>query len=187
MTKKTSKKAAEEEKLAPSAKESGTTSSEQGKSAPQSLKNLYEREMERYRVFLEHGFDVAYKYYGFTLFHSLSNEEKVEILKKLGFEPKNPEDFYNLGCMSAKKEDYTAARNYFERTIELAADFEQAYYNLALTLERMGEEEAAIKNWEIYSEFLDEDSTEALLISQHLEELRGGKSESKRTDSNKES
>jgi tetratricopeptide (TPR) repeat protein len=111
----------------------------------------------------------------------------VEILKKLGFEPKNPGDFYNLGCVAARREDYAAARNYFEKTIELAADFEEAYYNLALTLESMGREKDAIRNWEIYNEFLDEDSSEALLVSQHIEELKGTSVEAKRTDPNKES
>jgi len=187
MTKRATKKTSEDEKAAPPAGEEKKTATREEKPLSQSLKTLYEREMERYRVFLQHGFDVAYKYYGFSLFHSLSNEEKVDILKKLGFEPKNPEDFYNLGCMAAKKDDYRAARNFFEKTIELAADFEEAYYNLALTLENLGEENEAITNWEIYNEFLDEDSSEALLVSQHIEELKGPKPESKRTDSNKES
>jgi len=187
MTKRITKKASEEEKIAPAHGVKEKTAAQEAKSPSQPLKTLYEREMERYRVFLQHGFDVAYKYYGFSLFHSLSNGEKVEILKKLGFEPKNPGDFYNLGCVAAKREDYAAARNYFEKTIELAADFEEAYYNLALTLESMGREKDAIRNWEIYNEFLDEDSSEALLVSQHIEELKGTSVEAKRTDPNKES
>ena len=187
MTKRITKKAVEEQKVSAQAGEQGKNISEEGKSAHQPLKNLYEKEIERYRSFLEHGFDVAYQYYGFTLFHSLSNEEKVEILKKLGFEPRNPEDFYNLGCMAAKREDYAAARNYFEKTIGLAADFEEAYYNLAFVLENLEEEKAALENWGIYNEFLDEDSAEALLISQHIQELKGSLSGSKRTDSNEES
>jgi tetratricopeptide (TPR) repeat protein len=182
MTKRITK-ASQEEKSAQGTSVKEKTTAQEEKSPSQPQKSLYEKEMERYRIFLQHGFDVAYKYYGFSLFHSLSNEEKVEILKKLGFEPKNPEDFYNLGCMAAKREDFAAARNFFEKTIALAADFEQAYYNLALTLESLGQDKDAIRNWEIYNEFLDEDSSDTLLVSQHIAELKGTKAESKGTES----
>ena len=158
-------------------------SAKEAPSTDLSQKNLYQRELERYHVFLQYGFDVAYKYYGFSLFHSLLPEEKVEIMQKLGFEPKNPEDFYNLGCLAAQKEDYVSAREYFEKTIDMAADFEEAYFNLAITKENLGEEEDAIQNWEIYSEFLDEDSSEALLISQRIEDLKAAQTVSKKKDS----
>lgn len=146
-------------------------------------KNLYEKEMEKYRIFLQYGFDVAYKYYGFSLFHSLTPEEKVDIMQKLGFEPRNPEDYYNLGCLAAQKGDFLNASKYFQKTIEIAADFEEAYYNLAITQENLGEEQDAIQNWEMYSEFLDEDSSEALLISQHIADLKTTQSSSKKKDS----
>lgn len=158
-------------------------SAKEALSAPFPQKNLHERELERYRVFLQYGFDVAYKYYGFSLFHSLFPEEKVEIMQKLGFKPKNPEDYYNLGCLAAQKEDYVSACKFFEKTIDMAADFEEAYFNLAITQENLGEEEDAIQNWEIYSEFLDEDSSEALLISQRIEELKAAHTVSKKKDS----
>ena len=177
--KKEPKAKGEEKKQAKKVKAKEDTSS----SKP--AKSLYEKELDHYRMFLEHGFDTAYNYYGFSLFHSLSPEEKVEIFKKLGFEPKTPEDFYNLGCLSARDEDYQTARKFFEKTIDMAADFEEAYYNLALTLEKLGKDKAAIENWELYSEFLDDDSSEALLISQHLEELKGTKSIAKTKSSRK--
>jgi tetratricopeptide (TPR) repeat protein len=134
--------------------------------------NLYKRELERYRTHLQRGFESAYKIYGFTLFHSLLPEEKVEIFQQLGFEPKNPEDFFNVGCIAAQKEDYTKACKHFRKTIELAEDFEQAYYNLAICLERLGEFNDAIENWKIYYAFLNEDSSEALMIAKHIEELK---------------
>ena len=186
MSRKANKKSAEQDKKTAAEKTEQTSAPEsEGTSPPP--KNLYEKEIERYRVFLQHGFDVAYKYYGFTLFHSLSNEEKVDIMQKLGFEPKNPEDFYNLGCLAAQNNDFNQARKYFEKTIELAADFEEAYFNLAMTHESLGNEKAAIENWEIYSEFLDEDSSEAIHISQHIDEIKSGKLETKPKDSDKES
>jgi len=139
----------------------------------QPQKNLYEREVERYRHHLQRGgFDAAYPMYGFTLIHSLQPEEKVDIFQKLGFDPKTPEDFYNLGCVAAKKEDFIKAREYFEQTIDLAPDFEEAYYNLAIVLENLGQESEAVEKWEIFCEFLDEDSTEATIVTQHLEELK---------------
>ena len=143
-------------------------------------KSLYTMEIDRYRTFLKRGFNTAYKFYGFTLFHSLAPEEKVELFQKLGFEPKNPEDFYNLGCLAAQKEDYTTARDFFQKTLDVAADFEEAYYNLALTQEHLGDEKAAIHNWEMYNEFLDEDSSEAIVISEHLAELKAFKTETKK-------
>ena len=142
-------------------------------------KSLYDKEIDRYRLYLQRGFDTAFKYYGFTMFHSLSSEEKIELFKKLGFEPKNPEDFYNLGCLAASNENFKEARDFFQKTIEMAADFEEAYYNLALAQERLGEDQKAIDNWELYSEFLDEDSSESILVADHISELResvkGGK------------
>ena len=143
-------------------------------------KNLYEKEVERYRTFLKRGFDTAYKVYGFTLFHSLPPEEKVSLLHELGFEPKNPEDFYNLGCLAAQQGDFATASEYFQKTIELAADFEEAYYNLALVQENLGDENSAVKNWEIYVEFLDEDSSETVMVSEHIVELKAQIAEKKK-------
>ena len=138
----------------------------------QQRRNLYDEEMQRYRSFLDRGFDKAYNHYGFTLFHSLSPEEKVNLFQELGFDPINPEDFYNIGCVAAQEEDYKKARKFFEKTIEAAADFEEAYHNLAIVLEKLGEMEKAREYWEIYNEFLDEDSSESLYVSQHLDELK---------------
>ncbi|MBN1899912.1 hypothetical protein JW926_01140 [Candidatus Sumerlaeota bacterium] len=170
--------------------EKNQKSTESQKDAPQKTeaaslaqKNLYEKELEKYRVFLQYGFDVAYKYYGFSLFHSLTAEEKVETMQKLGFEPRNPEDFYNLGCLAAQKDDYVNASKFFQKTIEMAPDFEEAYYNLAISQENLGEEKEAIENWETYSEFLEEDSSEALLISQRIEELKSSHTPAKKKDS----
>ncbi len=148
-------------------------------------KSLYEKEIDGYRAFLKRGFDTAYRFYGFTLFHSLSPEEKVGLFQKLGFEPKNPEDFYNLGCLAVKKGDYTTARDFFQKTLELAADFEEAYYNLALTQEHLDDEKAAINNWEIYNEFLDEDSSEAIVVSEHIAELKAHKADIEQKKSRK--
>lgn len=134
--------------------------------------NLYKREMERYRTHLQRGFEPAYKIYGFTLFHSLMAEEKMDIIQQLGFKPKEPEDFFNLGCIAAKKDEYPKACEHFRKTIELAEDFEQAYYNLAICLEHLGEFKDAIENWKIYCEFLSEDSSEAPMIAKHIEELK---------------
>ena len=139
----------------------------------QPQKNLYEREVDRYRHHLERGgFEAAYPMYGFTLIHSLQPEEKVELFQKLGFDPKTPEDFYNLGCVAAKKENFEKAREYFEKTIDLAPDFEQAYYNLAVVLENLGLESEAAEKWGIFCEFLDENSSEATIVTQHVEELK---------------
>jgi len=175
-TQKTTKKSESTQKEKKSLAEDKKKKTKEEAAPPQPQKNLYEKELERYRVFLQHGFEVAYKYYGFTLFHSLSPEEKVDIMQKLGFKPQNPEDYYNLGCLAAQNEDFKAARDYFQKTIELAADFEEAYYNLAITEEQLGNDEAALENWEIYSEFLDEDSPETLIISQHIDEIKAAKS-----------
>jgi tetratricopeptide (TPR) repeat protein len=162
-------KQAPEERQKPAA-EGKPREKETQPSQPQ--ENLYKREMERYRAHLQRGFEQAYKIYGFTLFHSLLPEEKVEIFQQLGFEPKNPEDFFNVGCIAAKKEDYAKACEHFRKTIELAEDFEQAYYNLAICLEHLGELKDAIENWQIYYAFLNEDSSEALMIAKHIEELK---------------
>lgn len=152
-------------------KEEQQTTAEE-KPAQQPKRSLFSQEMDRYRNFLDRGFETASQYYGFTLFHSLTPEEKVKWFEDLGFEPENPEDFYNLGVMAAHKEEYDKAAEFFEKTISLAADFEQAYYNLALMLEKLGKEKAALEQWEVYYEFLDEDSSEAIKVHQHMEELK---------------
>jgi tetratricopeptide (TPR) repeat protein len=59
-----------------------------------------------------------------------------------------PHNLNDLGVLKFYQGDYEAARQFFEKAIELDADFVEAYYNLALVEEKLGNKAIAIRKME---------------------------------------
>jgi tetratricopeptide (TPR) repeat protein len=108
---------------------------------------LLDTAMERFRLNLSKDMDEAQQRFGFTLFHSLSSQEKVKHLEALGFEPRDGIDHYNLGCVDALQGNFESAIAHFEKAVADQPDLFEAVHNLALALERAGRTPEAKKRW----------------------------------------
>ncbi|MBN1476170.1 tetratricopeptide repeat protein [Candidatus Sumerlaeota bacterium] len=108
---------------------------------------LLDTAMEQFRLNLSKDMDEAQQRFGFTLFHSLTPQEKVRHLEALGFEPRDGIDHYNLGCVDALQGNFESAIGHFERAVADQPDLLEAVFNLALSLERAGRTPEAKKQW----------------------------------------
>jgi tetratricopeptide (TPR) repeat protein len=133
-------------------------------------KDLYEREIERYRDTLQLDTEVAIERYGMTLIHSLGPAEKVLALKEMGNDITDPADYYNLGHMHAIDENWDEAINFFRRAIELEPTMTDAIYNLAFSYEKAGLLPQAKSTWQSYEDAL-EDEDEKEQVREHLVEI----------------
>jgi tetratricopeptide (TPR) repeat protein len=108
---------------------------------------LLESALSKYRHEIAESFESAQHRYGFTLFHSLSPEEKVTQLKRLGFGAQDGIDHYNLGCAEALQGNFEAAVKQFQAVVSEAPDWFEAAHNLALATERAGRADKAKALW----------------------------------------
>jgi tetratricopeptide (TPR) repeat protein len=135
-------------------------------------KEIYEREIDYYRAAIKRNKQQAMKRYGFTLYHSLSKEEKIDFLKDHKFKLDQPEDTYNEAVLAFREEDYNKAKKLFEQVIKAKEDLTYPLYNLALTYEQLGNVDKAIKTWEKYLEHPKVDDDEKAEVENHLKELK---------------
>jgi tetratricopeptide (TPR) repeat protein len=131
---------------------------------------LLDRSVEQYRTEASEDVEKAQDRFGFTLFHSLAPEEKVLHLKKLGFEPRDAIDHYNLGCAEALQENFEAAIAHFEKALAEKPEMAEAVHNLALTLEKAGRMADAKSRWSKAME-LTRSSEERSQIESHIATL----------------
>jgi tetratricopeptide (TPR) repeat protein len=131
---------------------------------------LLEGAVAKYRQNLDQDFDGSHARYGFTLFHSLKPHEKIQNLTRLGFEPRDGVDHYNLGCVAALQENFDLAVTHFEKALEEHPEFADAAQNLALALERGGRSEDARRQWRRCLELTLTEPDRAA-IEAHLAEL----------------
>lgn len=135
-----------------------------------SKKDLYEREMARYRETLRLDSEVALDRYGMTLVHSLGPAEKVLAMKEMGQEITEPVSFYNLGHMNALEENWDEAINFFRRAIELDPTLHDALYNLAVCYQKANLLPQAKSTWQSYHDAIDDTDTKAA-VKAHIEGL----------------
>jgi tetratricopeptide (TPR) repeat protein len=135
-------------------------------------KNLYESEIERYRATLSLDPDVALKRYGFTLYHSLQNREKIQLLRELGFALNQPEDDYNEGVLAYESGDYKRAKELFEKAYKAKDTLTCALYNLALTFEKLENTGKAITLWEQFLEHPKASEQNKANVEKHIKELK---------------
>lgn len=138
--------------------------------APPEEPTLTEKLVEQFASAIDKDGKKAFGRWGFALFHSLSDEKAYAELIRLGFEPRDPLDFYNLGCHHAANENYSKAIDAFHQALKLDPEMAEAQYNLALAQEKAGDTGNARKTWNQYLEGC-EDTDEATEIKSHLTEL----------------
>lgn len=133
-------------------------------------KDLYEREMARYRETLRLDTEVALDRYGMTLVHSLGPAEKILAMKEMGQEITEPVSFYNLGHMHAVEENWDEAINFFRRAIELDPTLHDALYNLAYCYQKANLLPQAKSTWQSYHDAID-DPDRRKAVKEHIEGL----------------
>lgn len=131
---------------------------------------LLQGALDKYRQNVTDDVDRAQVRYGFTLYHSLKPEEKVEHLQRLGFEPQDEIDHYNLGCAAALQENFDLAIDHFQKAVAAAPKMVQAHHNLALSLERAGRANEAKGSWAKVVE-LTEQTDERAAVEAHVATL----------------
>ncbi|AXA35499.1 MAG: tetratricopeptide repeat protein [Candidatus Hydrogenedentota bacterium] len=122
--------------------------------------DLYDAELERYRQVVRENLDEAMRRYGFTLYHSLvhwDNENRLdledallqlEIAEKIGMKPRDAVDYFNFAWTAIHKEDWAKAIRLLKSAVTDDPSFADAWYNLALCLERAGKVDDAKQAWE---------------------------------------
>ncbi|MFH0792784.1 MAG: tetratricopeptide repeat protein [bacterium] len=135
--------------------------------------DLYEREVDRYRIHLKRDLESTFRRYGFTLIHSLEPLEQVEVLKAYGFESADAADIYNLAHLRVRDEAWAEAADLFKQALKEKTDLVEASYNLALCYEKLGQPTQAVHQWEATLKMLPEGAEEdRTAIGEHLAELK---------------
>lgn len=134
--------------------------------------NLYEKQLEQFRKLVRENAEEALNIFGLWYIHSLTPEEKMELYERLGFEPRQAQEFYNLGLRSALQGDYKQAESYFKKSLEENPEFNEAIYNLALTYEHLGNIKKSIELWQLYQERIGTQHPEYSTIRSHIRTLK---------------
>lgn len=140
-----------------------------GEGQGESVADFYEVEVGRYSAALDEDLPGTMKRYGFTLFHSLPFAKQLELGRKLGFEPKDAVDFYNLAGVEIEKERYEAAAKLLQQALKLDGQFADAAYNLAICEEKLGNRNEALKQWTRFLELCDDEAVK-LQVQAYLAE-----------------
>jgi len=91
----------------------------------------------------------AYNYLGAVLLESgRADAAQIELDRALELRPNYPDALNNLGNVCAAKRHYGEAAAYYRRAISAVSGFMLARFNYALTLEHMGEIDAAVMEYE---------------------------------------
>lgn len=133
-------------------------------------KDLYQREIERYRQTLQLDSEVALERYGMTLIHSLSPAERVIALKEMGNEITDPADYYNLGHKAASDENWDEAISYFRKAVEIEPTLTDAIYNLAVCYQKAGLLPQAKSTWQSYHDAVERESDRER-VREHIAQL----------------
>ncbi len=97
-----------------------------------------------------------------------------EFEQSLKYNPHSPSTLNNIGFAYFDKGDIAKAVEYQARALEADPEFANAYYGLALALERMGKVDGAIKNWKEFLSRIEPGSKWAKKAEGHIEELEKG-------------
>lgn len=127
--------------------------------------------VSRFGGALESDTNEAYQRWGLAMFHSIDEGQAHAELSKLGLEPRDALDHYNIGCTHAAAGRFKDACASLETSLALDPAFYEAKYNLALAKEQTGEAETARKLWTEALELAGEE--EAGAIRQHITEISG--------------
>ena len=101
---------------------------------------------------------LAHYYYAVSLLRSRKNADDTETLrrveallnKSLELDPKLGDAYLQLGILSAEHKNFPQAISYYQKSIALGPQEDEAHYRLAQAYERMGENSKAHQEFEIY-------------------------------------
>ena len=62
--------------------------------------------------------------------------------------PDDPDAYYNLGTLSLRKNDFSAAQTYLERALKLRPNYPEAWNNLGMIAAQKGNAEDAIQDFQ---------------------------------------
>lgn len=148
------------------------TDSESAPEAAVEEKTLSDVQLEAFSASVANDPADAYKRWGMSLFHSLSDEQAQEQLGVLKIGYQDALGHYNQGVMLARNEKYAQAAKAFAQASAMDATLTEAVYNQALAEEKAGNAAEARKLWNKYLEFCD-DAEESAEIKNHITELAG--------------
>ncbi len=122
----------------------------------------------RQAVELDPQLAIAYTNLGNILFRK-GDETSAEALylKALAIDDGQPEAKYNLGYLMLERHELEVAIRYFQGAIEADPRFADAYFNLAMAYEELGDRRNARPLWRTYLE-LEPTGTWADIARQHL-------------------
>jgi len=95
--------------------------------------------------FLEAKFNLACL---FLIKKSYQESEKI-LLELINTNNDDYLSYYNLGILKFEKKDYNLALNFFKKASDIKINFCNAYHQIALTYEKLGNFDEAIKNYNI--------------------------------------
>ena len=86
--------------------------------------------------------------YGVALFqHGYLKQATDSFLEVVAAKPDNPDAYYNLGTLSLRQNDFSAARNYLKQTLKLRPDYPEAWNNLGMMAAQQGNADEAIQSF----------------------------------------
>ena len=87
--------------------------------------------------------------YGVALFqHGYLQQAAESFLEVVAAKPDNPDAYYNLGTLSLRTNDFSAARTYLERALKLRPNYPEAWNNLGMMAAQKGNMEDAIQDFQ---------------------------------------
>lgn len=135
-------------------------------------RNLYKKQLELFRQLAEEDIEEAINICGLWELHSLSPEEKMNFLEKLGFKPQQAQEFYNLGLRAALKGEYKEAEKFFKLAVEENPEFYEAIYNLALTYEHLKNMKKSLELWQLCVSKINSNHPDYFSIKSHIRSLK---------------
>jgi Flp pilus assembly protein TadD/peroxiredoxin len=86
--------------------------------------------------------------YGVVLFqHGYLQQAEESFLEVVAGKPDNPDAYYNLGTLSLRRNDFSAARSYLEQALKLRPNYPEAWNNLGMMAAQKGDAEDAIQDF----------------------------------------
>ncbi len=135
---------------------------------------MFRATVDAFRRNLQTNRDQALDRYGMTLYHSLPLDRRTVLGRELGFLKDDAITRYNLGIAAVSEENWTKAIEYFQKSLELDSDLNEALYNLALAKEKNGDVPGAVDSFRmLLSHVRDNEkwAEDVESIESHLQEL----------------
>lgn len=86
--------------------------------------------------------------YGVVLFqHGYLQQAEESFLEVVAAKPDNPDAYYNLGTLSLRRNDFSAARTYLEQALKLRPNYPEAWNNLGMMAAQKGDADDAIQDF----------------------------------------